>query len=336
MMSSLFPSQMADGFRLGLGGAALGNLFSEVSDAQVRTLLDAAWASGCRSFDTAPHYGHGRSERRLGDSLRGHPSDEFWVSSKVGRLLTPDPRAARNQHSYVDVLPFVQHWDYSASGTRRSIEDSLQRMGLAQLDVVYVHDMDEVTHGVQAPDVLRQVLDETLPTLEQLKSEGLIRALGLGVNDGQVVLQVLQHANLDVLMLAGRYSLLDHSGLAELLPVCMQRGVRVALGGVFNSGILATGAQGGKATFNYSPAAQEWLVRTVKIEQVCAAHGVPLRAAALQFPLAHDAVDIIMLGARSVQEWQDGIAMMRHPIPPAFWQALRDQGLLPPEAPTPV
>ena len=335
-MSQFFPSSIEGGLRLGLGGAALGNLFAVVEEPQAVALLDAAWVSGCRSFDTAPHYGHGRSERRLGDSLRGHPNTDFLVSSKVGRLLTPDRHAPQNQHGYVDVLPFVQHWDYSASGTRRSIEDSLQRMGLAQLDVVYVHDMDVVTHGAMAPAVLRQVLDETLPTLEQLKSEGMIRALGLGVNDEQVVLQVLAHANLDVLMLAGRYSLLDHSGLAAVLPACVERGVRVALGGVFNSGILATGAQGGRATFNYSAAAQEWLARTEKIEQVCAAHGVPLRAAALQFPLAHDAIDIVMLGARSVREWEDGLAMMRHPIPSAFWQALRDQALLPPEAPTPV
>ena len=198
-----------------------------------------------------------------------------------------------------------------------------------------MHDIDVATHGAQAPAVLRQVLDETLPTLQKLKQEGLIRAFGLGVNDAQVVVDVLRHASLDVLLLAGRYSLLDHSALPELLPLCVQRGVRIALGGVFNSGILATGALGGRASFNYAPAAQEWLARTARIEQVCAQHGVPLRAAALQFPLAHPAVDIVMLGARSVPEWEDGLAMMGHVIPPAFWQALRDAGLLPAEAPTP-
>ena len=334
-MSSFFSSEIDAGLRLGLGGAALGNLFSVVTDAQAQALLEAAWASGCRSFDTAPHYGHGRSERRVGDALRVRAADSYVLSTKVGRLLTPNPQAPRAQHGYVDVLPFTQHWDYSASGTRRSIEDSLQRLGLAQLDVVYVHDIDVATHGAQAPAVLRQVLDETLPTLQKLKQEGLIRAFGLGVNDAQVVVDVLRHASLDVLLLAGRYSLLDHSALPELLPLCVQRGVRIALGGVFNSGILATGALGGRASFNYAPAAQEWLARTARIEQVCAQHGVPLRAAALQFPLAHPAVDIVMLGARSVPEWEDGLAMMGHVIPPAFWQALRDAGLLPAEAPTP-
>ena len=334
-MSSFFSSEIDAGLRLGLGGAALGNLFSVVTDAQAQALLEAAWASGCRSFDTAPHYGHGRSERRVGDALRVHAADSYVLSTKVGRLLTPNPQAPSAQHGYVDVLPFTQHWDYSASGTRRSIEDSLQRLGLPQLDVVYVHDMDVATHGAQAPAVLRQVLDETLPTLQKLKQEGLIRAFGLGVNDAQVVVDVLRHASLDVLLLAGRYSLLDHSALPELLPLCVQRGVRIALGGVFNSGILATGALGGRASFNYAPAAQEWLARTARIEQVCAQHGVPLRAAALQFPLAHPAIDIVMLGARSVPEWEDGLAMMGHVIPPAFWQALRDAGLLPAEAPTP-
>lgn len=334
-MTSFFPSLLDGGLRLGLGGAALGNLFSAVSDEQAQALLEAAWASGCRTFDTAPHYGHGRSERRLGDALRPHAKEAYVLSSKAGRLLTPNPDAARNQHGYIDVLPFDQHWDYSAAGTRRSIEDSLQRLGLARLDVVYVHDLDRATHGEQAPAVLRQVMEETLPTLQQLKREGLIRAVGLGVNDGQVVLEVLRHADLDALLLAGRYSLLDHSALPELLPLCLQRGVRIALGGVFNSGILATGVQGGQASFNYAPASGDWLARTRRIETICSAHGVPLRAAALQFAAAHPAVDIIMLGARQVSEWEDGIAMMRHPIEPAFWQALRDAQLLPQAAPTP-
>ncbi|SFB72933.1 D-threo-aldose 1-dehydrogenase [Polaromonas sp. OV174] len=334
-MNSFFPSCLDGNLRLGLGGAALGNLFSVVSDAQSQALLEAAWASGCRSFDTAPHYGHGRSERRLGDALRPHVRDSYALSSKVGRLLTPNPDAAREQHGYVDVLPFDQHWDYSAAGTRRSIEDSLQRLGLASLDVVYVHDLDRANHGEQAPAVLRQVIEETLPTLQQLKHEGLIRAVGLGVNDTQVVLDVLRHADLDALLLAGRYSLLDHSALPELLPLCLQRGVRIALGGVFNSGILATGTQNGQATFNYAPASGDWLDRTRQIEAICAIHDVPLRAAALQFAAAHAAVDIVMLGARHVAEWEDGLAMMRHPIPSTFWQALREARLLPDAAPTP-
>lgn len=334
-MSSFFPPCAASRLRLGLGGAPLGNLFTAVTDDDARALVDAAWASGCRSFDTAPHYGHGLSERRLGDALRRHPRDDFVLSSKVGRVLVPDTSAPRAQHGYVDILPFRQAWDFSAAGTRRSVEDSLQRLGLSRLDVAYVHDPDAATHGVRAPEVLRQVIAETLPALRQLQREGLVRAIGLGTNDVEVVLQVLREADLDVLMLAGRYSLLDHSALAALLPQCVARGVRIALGGVFNSGILATGTRHGAPTFNYAPAARAWVERTAQIEAVCEAHGVPLRAAALQFPLAHPAVEIVMLGARQVAEWDDALAMLEHRIQPAFWTALREQGLLPAEAPTP-
>ena len=338
MPAALFPPCVAGpeaGLRLGLGGAPLGNLFAAVSARDALATVEAAWAGGCRSFDTAPHYGHGLSERRLGDALRAHPRDSFVLSSKVGRLLRPNPAAARSQHGYVDVLPFEQCWDYSADGVRRSLEDSLQRLGLARIDVAYVHDCDAATHGPQAAAVLRQVLTETLPELQRLKSEGLIRAIGLGVNGVAVVQAVLREAELDALLLAGRYSLLDHSALPELLPQCAARGVHVALGGVFNSGILASGSRGANATFNYAPAAREWLERTARIEALCDQHGVPLRAAALQFALAHPAVEIVMLGARSAAEWLDAQAMARHPIGHEFWFSLREAGLLPADAPTP-
>ena len=335
-MTRFFPSCAGSDLRLGLGGAPLGNLFSAVPDGEARALVNAAWAGGCRSFDTAPHYGQGLSERRLGDALRNRPREDFVLSSKVGRVLTPDAAAPRAQNGYVDVLPFRQHWDFSAAGTRRSVEDSLQRLGLSCLDVAYVHDPDVATHGARAPEVLRQVIGETLPALRQLQQEGLLRAIGLGTNDVDVVLQVLREADMDVLMLAGRYSLLDHSALQLLLPECLRRGVRIALGGVFNSGILATGVQAGAATFNYAPAAGEWVERTAQIEALCRTHGVPLRAAALQFPLAHPAVDIVMLGARRVAEWDDAQAMLGHRIPPEFWAALRAQKLIPFEAPVPA
>lgn len=335
---SLFPPTRGGGLRIGLGGAPLGNLFAPLDDAQASALVEAAWGDGCRCFDTAPHYGHGLSEHRLGLALRARPRDEFVLSSKVGRLLTPAASVPRTQFGYVDGLPFMQHWDYGSGGTRRSIEDSLQRLGLARIDVAYVHDLDPATHGADAPRVLRQVLDETLPTLQRLKEEGLIGAIGLGVNDWRVVVDVLRHAELDALMLAGRYSLLDHGALPELLPLCARRGVQVALGGVFNSGILATGikASRGNAMFNYAPAAREWMERVAAIEAVCDEFGVPLRAAALQFPLAHEAVAIVMVGPRSAAEWADCMAMMGRPIPAAFWSALRDRQLMPPDAPTPT
>lgn len=334
----IFPP-CTDGSRLGLGGAPLGNLFTAISEAQALGLVQDAWDSGCRTYDTAPHYGNGLSEHRLGQALRAMPRAAFVLSSKVGRLLLPDASAPRDQNSYVGVLPFTQRWDYSAQGVQRSIEDSLQRLGMATLDVAYIHDCDVTVHGADYPRVLRQVVDEALPQLRRLQQQGVIRHIGLGVNDVQVCLDVLAQADLDCLMLAGRYTLVDHSGLGQLLPLCVQRGVRIALGGVFNSGILATGVRGqgdGAPLFNYAAAPHEWIRRVGAVEDLCLRHGVPLRAAALQFPLAHPAVEIIMLGAQQSAHWHDAVTMLGKPVPAAFWRELQAQGLVPPEAPLPT
>jgi D-threo-aldose 1-dehydrogenase len=336
-MFRFLPCDDGRATRLALGGAPLGNLFAPVSGADAQALLAAAWDGGCRSFDTAPHYGHGLSERRLGDALRGRPREAFVLSTKVGRLLTADATVPHEQFGYVGGLPFRQRWDFSAAGVRRSVEDSLQRLGLARIDVAYVHDCDAATHGARADAVRRQVIAEALPALHAMKHEGLIRAVGLGVNDVTIVRKVLREADLDVLMLAGRHTLLDHTALPALLPECAARGVRVVLGGVFNSGLLALGARGGAAArFDYAAPAAELLARTARIEALCAAHGVPLRAAALQYPLAHPAVEQVVVGARCAAEWCDAQAMLGVAIPAAFWAALRDEGLLPADAPVPA
>ncbi len=327
-----------DGLHLGLGGAPLGNLFTAISNDAAKALVQTAWASGCRSFDTAPHYGNGLSEHRLGMALRDHDRASYTLSTKVGRLLVPEPSAPRAQNGYVDVLPFVQAWDYSTRGVRRSVEDSLQRLGLATVDAAFVHDCDAGVHGQDYPRVLRQVLDEALPELRRMRGEGLLRHVGLGVNDVQVCLDVLRQADLDCLLLAGRYSLVDHSALAQLLPLCEQRGVRIAVGGVFNSGILATGVHASGTTpvrFNYTQAPQAWIDRVAAVEEVCDRHSVPLRAAALQFPLAHPAVEIVLLGPQDRSQWEDGMVMLRHRIPAAFWQELRARALVPAAAPLP-
>ena len=329
--------------RLGLGGAALGNLFTAISDDGAQAVLAAALSDGCRTFDTAPHYGNGLSEHRVGRALRQVPRDSVVLSSKVGRLLVPDANAPREQNSYVDVLPYAQRWDFSAAGIRRSVEDSLQRLGLARLDIAYIHDCDAITHGARYPQVLRQVMREALPELQRMKAEGLLRHVGLGVNDVQVCLDVLTQtegrADLDCLLLAGRYSLIDHTALPQLLPLCLQRGVRIALGGVFNSGILATGVStphdGQAIRFNYASAPAALIAQVAKIEGVCKSFDVSLRAAALQFPLAHPAIEIVISGAQTLDQWQDAMAMMAHPIPVDFWRALRAHGLLPADAPTP-
>ncbi len=331
----IFPA-ISGGTPLGLGGAPLGNLFATMADEDAHALVGTALADGCRCFDTAPHYGNGLSEHRIGRALRSLPRERFVLSTKVGRLLLPRSDAPRDQNGYVSVLPFVQRWDYSAAGVRRSVEDSLQRLGLARLDVVYIHDCDATVHGSNYPQVLHQVVHEALPELQRMKGEGLLGHIGLGVNDVQVCLDVLQRAELDCLMLAGRYSLIDHSALPQLLPLCVQRGVRIALGGVFNSGILATGVRAGQvARFNYATAPVLWVDRVRAIEAVCAEFEVPLRAAALQFPMAHPAIEIVMLGVQDVAQWRNGVAMMAHPIDPSFWTALRKCGLIGQAAPTP-
>lgn len=332
------PAFMActDGSRLGLGGAALGNLYQPVYDSQARELLETAWADGCRSFDSAPHYGHGLSERRIGDALRPHPRGAFTLSSKVGRLLTPDRQAPADQHRYVQTLPFVQHWDFSAAGMRRSIEDSLQRLGLPCLDTVFIHDMDAHTQGERSESTFRQVIDEALPALAQLKAEGLLRHVGLGVNDHVVVERVLGHADLDALLLAGRYTLLDTSALPSLMPQLQARGVALALGGVFNSGMLATRIDADRSlTFNYAPAQKVWVDKAMRLQAVCDRHAVPIEAAALQLALNHPATSLVLIGARSVQEWRHARWAARQAIAADFWAELKQEGLLPQEAPAP-
>lgn len=325
-----------DGTRLGLGGAALGNLFEAVSQDQARRLIEAAWDDGCRSFDTAPHYGHGLSERRLGDALRPHPRAQWRLSSKVGRLLRPDAQAGTTHHGYVQTLPFSQHWDFSAAGIERSIEDSLHRLGLAQIDAVFIHDIDAPTQGAKAAQVLEQVLTEVLPTLRRLQARGWIGPIGLGVNEVTVVHDLLARADLDALLLAGRYSLLDTSALNTLLPQLQKKGVALALGGVFNSGILAQRLQpGDRPTFNYQAAPGPWLERALQLQSHCDRYEVTLPAAALQFALAHPAASLVLLGARDAAQWHQARAMARQPIDAGLWRDLKDAGLLPAQAPTP-
>jgi D-threo-aldose 1-dehydrogenase len=323
---------------LGFGGAPLGNLFRAVSDEAATSLVAHAYDAAVRYFDTAPHYGHGRSERRIGDALRARTRDDYLLSTKVGRLLEPRADAPRDQHGYVDTLPFVQHYDYSAKGVRRSLDDSLQRLGLARVDLVYVHDIDRDTHGDAHAQRVADALDGGLPALAELKAAGRIGGYGLGVNDVAICLQVLGVADLDVILLAGRYTLADQSALPELLPECERRGVAIVLGGPFNSGILATGsrpADGSLPYFDYAPASPEIVDRVAAVERACVEFGVSLQAAALQFPLAHPAVATVIPGARSGAEFDANLRLSRAPIPREFWAALRERALVDPRSPLP-
>jgi D-threo-aldose 1-dehydrogenase len=321
--------------RIGLGTAPLGNLFTVVGEEDAAQTVRRAHGLGVRYFDTSPHYGNGLSEHRVGDALRGFERADFVLSTKVGRILSPDDEAPRDQHGYVDVLPFRPRFDYSYDGTLRSIEDSLQRLGLARIDIAFIHDIDTFTHGAEAqPQRFREAMEGAYPALARLKAAGAIRAIGLGVNESTVCLDAMRYGDFDGFLLAGRYTLIDQSALSELLPACVARGARIILGGPYNSGILARGAVAG-ATFDYRPAKPAVLERVSAIADICASFGVPMQAAALQFPLGHPAVATVLPGARSAAEVAANLRFAAHPIPADFWQALRDARLLPPDAPLP-
>jgi len=323
---------------LGLGGAPFGNLFRAVSEDDAIATISDALQSGVGYFDTAPHYGSGRSEARFGAALRDVPRERFLLSTKVGRLLTHDPTAPSAQHGYVDALPYAQHYDYTHDGVLRSLDESTARLGLDVIDIAYIHDIDVATHGTAQPRHFRDAMKGALPALARRKAEGAIGGFGLGVNDVQVCLDTLAVTDVDVILLAGRYTLADQSALARLLPLCEKRGVAVVAGGPFNSGILASGAHprdGSAPYFNYGPAPPEIVQRVAAIESVCAAHCVPLPAAALQFPRAHPAVANVLVGARTTAELDANLIYARHPIPAAFWADLRAQGLVDPASPLP-
>ncbi|MER7581479.1 aldo/keto reductase [Kitasatospora sp. NPDC097691] len=311
---------------LAFGAAGIGNLFTEVSDDQAAQAVAAAWDAGVRYFDTAPHYGLGLSERRLGAALRERPRDAYVLSTKVGRILEPTPGAHGDDLADGFAVPAAhrRRWDFSAEGVRRSIEDSLNRLGLDRIDIAYLHDPDD--HAEQA-------LDQAYPELERLRAEGILGAIGVGMNQAELPARFVRDTDIDAVLLAGRYSLLDQRGLAELLPLAAERGVGVVVGGVFNSGLLADPKPG--ATFDYATAPGELIDRALQLKAVCERHGVPLRAAALRFPFGHPAVASVLVGTRSAAEAVDAAEMLNHRIPQALWAELRERGLLPIGVPTP-
>ncbi|MFJ5837786.1 aldo/keto reductase [Streptomyces shenzhenensis] len=314
---------------LAFGAAGIGNLFTAVSDDRAAQAVAAAWESGVRYFDTAPHYGLGLSERRLGRALRDLPRTEYALSTKVGRLL--EPTTADGQDPGDDLadgfaVPADHRrvWDFSAEGVRRSLEDSLERLGLDRIDIAYLHDPDD--HAEQA-------LDQAYPELERLRAEGVLGAIGVGMNQTGLLTRFIRDTDIDTVLLAGRYSLLDQRGQRELLPLAAERGVGVVIGGVFNSGLLADPRPG--ATFDYATAPSDLVARALDLKSVCERHGVPLRAAALRFPFGHPAVTSVLVGARSAAEVEDAAALLHHRVPAALWAELKERGLLPADVPTP-
>jgi D-threo-aldose 1-dehydrogenase len=313
---------------LALGCAALGNLLHPVTDEDAHATVAAAWDAGVRTFDTAPHYGLGLSERRLGAALRDRPRDTYTLSTKVGRLLVPHPEGGAEDdlaHGFAVPAAHRRVWDFSADGVLRSLEASLERLGLDRVDVALLHDPDD--HAEQA-------LREAYPALERLRAEGVIGAIGVGMNQSALPARFLRETDIDVVLLAGRYTLLEQDSLTELLPEATARGRSVVIGGVFNSGLLTAPRPG--ATYDYAPAPQPVLDRALRLLEVCERHGVPLRAAALRFPFGHPAVTSVLTGARSPQEVRDTVEQLRRPIPDALWEELRTEGLLDPDTPVPA
>jgi D-threo-aldose 1-dehydrogenase len=301
---------------LSFGGAAIGGLYTEVSEYDARAAVDAAWEGGIRAFDTAPHYGLGLGERRLGEALRRRPRDEYVLSTKVGRLLEPaapgpDGALGRDTEGFAIPARYVRRLDYSADGVLRSLEASLDRLGLDRVDVALIHDPDD--HGEQA-------LREAYPALERLRAEGTVRAIGVGMNQAAMLTRFVTDTDIDVVLVAGRYTLLDKSAARELLPAALRRGVSVIAGGVFNSGILA--APGAGATYDYQAAPDELIERAARLAEACGRFGVPLRAAAARFPLTHPAVASVLIGLRGAAEVSDALALRSLDIPAALWDSL--------------
>ncbi|GAA2251360.1 aldo/keto reductase [Kitasatospora cystarginea] len=312
--------------RLSFGAAGIGNLFTPVTDEAAARAVDAAWAAGIRSFDTAPHYGLGLSERRLGAALRGRPRAEYTVATKVGRLLEPLPDPAGDDLANGFAVPATHRrvWDFTPDGVRRSLEASLERLGLDRVDIVHLHDPD---------DHFAEAIGQAYPALERLRAEGVVGAIGVGMNQARMLTRFVRDTDVDAVLLAGRYTLLDQGAMAELLPEAARRGVRVIVGGVFNSGVLADPKPG--ATFDYAAAPPELLQRALRMQAVCEQYGVPLRAAAVRFALAPKAVASALIGARSAEEITDAARLLDLDIPDALWQRLVATGLLPDHLPLP-
>ena len=310
--------------RVGMGGAPIAGLYTGVEAETAVETIQRAHELGIGYFDTAPLYGSGRSEMHFGNALEGIPRSEYVLSTKVGRLLEPVAEQP-DSDQFVDLPSLEPTNDYSRDGVLRSIDESLTRLRLDRVDIVMIHDPD---------DHFEQAVDEAFPALHDLRSQGVVGAVGAGMNQWEMLARFAREADPDCFLLAGRYTLLDQSGLDELLPLCVEKGIGVVLGGPYNSGILASDLSD-DTTFNYLPAPREVLEKARRIKEVCDRYGVPLKAAALQFGLAHPAVAATIPGARSVAEIEENLRMAAHPVPANLWDDLRAERLIHPDAPAP-
>jgi D-threo-aldose 1-dehydrogenase len=307
---------------LGLGMAQFGNLYRETTDAHAAGAFNAAWASGSRYFDTAPHYGLGLSERRAGALLGPRPRSDFVLSTKVGRLLVPNPEGAGTCDDQGFAVPATlrRQWDFTRDGVLRSIEASLERTRLDRIDIAYLHDPDEWRD---------QATNEALPTLIELRDQGVIGAIGAGMNQSAMLAHFIRNADIDVVMLAGRYTLLDDEAAVDLLPLALARGVGVVVAGVYNSGLLAAEQPATDGKYDYQTAPAALVQRARMIAEVCTDHGVTLPQAAIAYPLLHPAVVSVVVGARTAEQVLGNVARYQATVPPELWNELRAANLLP-------
>jgi D-threo-aldose 1-dehydrogenase len=316
---------------LGLGTATMGGSRIPITRAEGEAIVTAAWDAGVRYVDTAPFYGVGAAEHRIGDALREKDRDEWVLSTKVGRLLRRKTDSAPSADGRLSPMPFKVIYDYTYDGIMRSIEDSYQRLGLARIDILNVHDIGAYQHGDELNRVyLGQLRDSGYKALDELRRTGEVSAIGIGVNEKEVLIEALGFGDWDAFLLAGRYTLLEQGPLDDLIPMCVSRGTSLIIGGPLNSGILA-----GRDTWNYSAAPPDVVARARKLEAVCKAHNVPLAAAALQFPLAHPVVASVIPGPRNAAEFVENLPRFTMKIPASLWSDLRNEGLLHPNAPVP-
>jgi len=323
---------------LGFGTAPLGNLFRPLADETARQTLAAAEQEGFGYYDTAPFYGFGLSERRLGNAVRHRKN--IVLSTKVGRLLQPVPGPVDEtqvRHGYATPMPFEPVFDYSYDAVMRSYEASLHRLGLGRIDILYIHDIGRLTHGdANIARMSELTKGGGLKALEELRAASAISGFGMGVNEVEACLEVMDHTRLDVILLAGRYTLLEQTALTQLFPRCEAAGTAIVVGGPYNSGILAAGTRtGAPLYYNYEPAPWDVIEKVRKIETVCDRHGVPLAAAALQFPLAHKLVTSVIPGLDSPERVAQTLSLYRHKSPADLWQELRQEKLIRPDAPIP-
>jgi len=322
---------------LGFGGAAIGNLYRELADADANAAVRESFATGVRYFDTAPFYGFGLSETRIGQALHGAAAVPV-ISTKVGRRLVPiGPQdASVGREGYFSPRPFAPMFDYGYDSVMRSHAESLERLKVARIDVLLCHDIGRLTHGGAHAERVAEFLEGGYRAMRELRDAGTVRAIGLGVNEWEICVELLGQCEFDCILLAGRYTLLEQPALETLLPLCEQRRVSILCGGPFNSGILAAGSRAGARThYNYAPPPPAVLERVTRLEQLCTDFSVPLQAAALQFPLGHPQIASVVAGCANGNEARNCAAMFSYPIPPGFWRALRERGLVDARAPLP-